>query len=103
MVLYSFGFAAFIFHVLPSEAAGPIIRRAFPFFYLFVIISSAIPAILIFPLEAVAVPVSPVRVSRTLAPPDADQVAVDTPPTVETDVSTYELFVAVLIHLLPKG
>jgi len=53
MVLYSFGFAAFIFHVLPSEAAGPIIRRAFPFFYLFVIISSAIPAILIFPFDKI--------------------------------------------------
>ena len=53
MVLYSCGFAAFIFHVLPSEAAGPIIRRAFPFFYLFVIISSAIPAILIFPFDKI--------------------------------------------------
>jgi len=54
MVLYSFGFAAFIFHVLPSEVAGPIIRRAFPFFYLFVIISSAISSILIFPFDKIS-------------------------------------------------
>ena len=37
MVLYSFGFAAFVFSVLPMETAGPTIRRAFPHFYLFVI------------------------------------------------------------------
>jgi hypothetical protein len=37
MVLYSFGFAAFLFSALPPEIAGPTIRRAFPLFYLFVI------------------------------------------------------------------
>ena len=36
MVLYSFGFAAFLFTALPAETAGPTIRRAFPHFYLFV-------------------------------------------------------------------
>ena len=41
MVLYSFGFAAFIFHALPADLAGPVIRRAFPFFYLFVLITAA--------------------------------------------------------------
>lgn len=41
MVLYSFGFAAFIFHALPADLAGPVIRRAFPFFYLFVLVTAA--------------------------------------------------------------
>lgn len=36
MVLYSFGFAAFLFTALPPEVAGRTIRRAFPMFYLFV-------------------------------------------------------------------
>ena len=44
MILYSFGFAAFIFHALPPEQAGPVIRRAFPWFYLFVLAASAIAA-----------------------------------------------------------
>jgi len=47
MVLYSFGFAAFIFHALPQEVAGPTIRRAFPYFYLFVIGAAVISSILI--------------------------------------------------------
>ena len=37
MVLYSFGFASFLFSALPADAAGPLLRRAFPHFYLFVI------------------------------------------------------------------
>ncbi|MCJ2025112.1 DUF4149 domain-containing protein [Methylobacterium sp. J-067] len=37
MVLYSFGFASFLFSALPAEAAGPLLRRAFPHFYAFVI------------------------------------------------------------------
>ncbi|MBR1090154.1 DUF4149 domain-containing protein [Bradyrhizobium manausense] len=41
MVLYSFGFAAFIFNVLPTELAGTVIRRAFPYFYLFVLFTAA--------------------------------------------------------------
>lgn len=44
MTLYSFGFAAFLFTTLPAETAGLALRRAFPFFYLFVIVS-ALPAI----------------------------------------------------------
>ncbi|MBC7497741.1 MAG: DUF4149 domain-containing protein, partial [Sphingomonadaceae bacterium] len=35
-VLYSFGFAAFLFNALPAETAGPTLRRAFPHFYSFV-------------------------------------------------------------------
>lgn len=44
MVLYSFGFAAFLFAALPADVAGPTIRRAFPHFYLFVIITAIIAA-----------------------------------------------------------
>lgn len=46
MVLYSFGFAAFVFNALPAETAGPLIRKAFPHFYLFVLGTSAIAAAL---------------------------------------------------------
>lgn len=44
MVLYSFGFAAFLFTALPPDVAGPTIRRAFPHFYLFVMICAALAA-----------------------------------------------------------
>ena len=46
MILYSFGFAAFIFNALPVETAGPTIRRAFPHFYLFVIVTALAAAAL---------------------------------------------------------
>jgi hypothetical protein len=44
MVLYSFGFAAFLFTALPPNVAGPTIRRAFPHFYLFVMTMAALAA-----------------------------------------------------------
>ena len=47
MILYSFGFAAFIFHGLPADDAGPVIRKAFPHFYSFVIASSGVAAIML--------------------------------------------------------
>ena len=50
MVLYSFGFAAFVFSALPTETAGPTIRRAFPHFYIFVIGAASVAALLIWPL-----------------------------------------------------
>ena len=46
MILYSFGFAAFVFNALPAETAGPLIRRAFPHFYLFVLGTSVTAAAL---------------------------------------------------------
>jgi hypothetical protein len=49
MVLYAFGFAAFLFTALPADVAGPTIRRAFPHFYLFVIVTAAIAAGLVWP------------------------------------------------------
>ncbi len=46
MVLYSFGFAAFVFSALPAETAGPLIRKAFPHFYLFCLGTAALGAII---------------------------------------------------------
>ena len=46
MVLYSFGFAAFVFTALPPAVAGPTIRKAFPHFYLFVAGTAATAALL---------------------------------------------------------
>jgi hypothetical protein len=42
MVLYSFGFAAFVFNTLPVDTAGRLIRRAFPWFYVFVLVTAAV-------------------------------------------------------------
>lgn len=46
-VLYSFGFAAALFSTLPAEQAGSTLRRVFPHFYLFVMVTSAIAAALL--------------------------------------------------------
>ena len=54
MALYSFGFAAFLFTALPADVAGATLRRAFPAFYLFVIVAAAVGAGLLWPLDAVA-------------------------------------------------
>jgi len=51
MVLYSFGFAAFLFTALPPDVAGPTIRRAFPMFYLFVLGTAAAAAALIWAID----------------------------------------------------
>lgn len=49
MVLYAFGFAAFIFAALPAETAGSTLRRAFQHFYVFVAAAAALAAALSFP------------------------------------------------------
>jgi len=49
MVLYSAGFAGFLFAVLPPDTAGASIRRAFPVFYLLVMGTSLLAAIFVFP------------------------------------------------------
>ena len=69
MVLYSFGFAAFLFTALPPDVAGRTIRRAFPMFYLFVLGCSAAAAVVLWAgnlpgaglLALVAVTVLPTR------------------------------------------
>ncbi|MEL7465404.1 MAG: DUF4149 domain-containing protein [Pseudomonadota bacterium] len=52
-VLYAFGFAAFIFTNLPPETAGPLIRRAFPHFYVFVFATSVAAAAAAWPIDPV--------------------------------------------------
>lgn len=54
MVLYAFGFAAFLFSALPADMAGPTIRRAFPHFYLFVMLTSAAASALTWPSDPFA-------------------------------------------------
>ena len=54
MTLYSFGFAAFLFNALPAPAAGATLRKAFPWFYLFVIATSSLAAVLWWQHDAVA-------------------------------------------------
>lgn len=51
MVLYAFGFAAFLFTALPPDVAGSTLRRAFPHFYVFVITSAAGAAALLWPFD----------------------------------------------------
>ena len=53
-VLYSFGFAAFLFNALPAEIAGPTLRRAFPLFYLFVIGTAVLAAGLLYSSDPLA-------------------------------------------------
>ena len=69
MTLYSFGFAAFLFSALPAKTAGETLRRAFPWFYAFVIATSVAAALLWWPqnpvfaavMAAVAITTVPVR------------------------------------------
>jgi len=44
MLLYSFGFAAFLFSHLPADDAGTMLRKAFPVFYLWCIAVSVLAA-----------------------------------------------------------
>lgn len=46
MLLFSGGFAAFLFKALPENEARSLIRKAFPYFYLFVISVSLLAAAL---------------------------------------------------------
>lgn len=47
MVLFSFGFAVFVLSALPAETARPLIRRAFPPYYLLVIAVAGLAALLV--------------------------------------------------------
>ena len=74
MTFYSFAFAAFLFKALPAKTAGEALRRAFPWFYAFVIATSAVAALLWWPRDAVfaavmaAVAVTTVPVRQILMP-----------------------------------
>ena len=54
MVLYSAGFAGFLFAVLPPDTAGASIRRAFPVFYLLVMGTSLLAALFVWPSNPVS-------------------------------------------------
>jgi hypothetical protein len=45
MLLYSFGFAAFVFTALPADQAGRLLREAFPHFYAWCVVTSISAAI----------------------------------------------------------
>jgi len=74
MTLYSFGFAAFLFKALPAKTAGEALRRAFRWFYAFVIVTSAAAALLWWPRDGVfaavmaAVAITTVPVRQLLMP-----------------------------------
>ena len=54
MTLYSFGFAAVLFTALPADAARLVLRRAFPWFYLFVIGTALMASALLWSHDPVA-------------------------------------------------
>ena len=56
MTLYSFGFAAFLFTALPAKTAREALRRAFPWFYEFVIATSAAVAVTTVPVRQILMP-----------------------------------------------
>lgn len=55
MILYSFGFAPFLFMQFPAEQAGPAIRAAFPHYYLFVIVVAISTGLVLLPVDTLAV------------------------------------------------
>lgn len=69
MTLYAFGFAAFLFTALPAATAGATLRRAFPWFYGFVIATAGLAALCWWPththfavaMAAIALSTVPVR------------------------------------------
>ena len=65
-VLYSFGFAAFLFNALPAETAAPTLRRAFPLFYLFVIGTAVLAAALLYRADVLAAGLMLVIAATTL-------------------------------------
>lgn len=54
MVLYALGFAPFLFSALPMAQARTVLRMAFPHFYLFLMGTSAIAAILLWQRDGVS-------------------------------------------------
>jgi hypothetical protein len=47
MALFSFGVAPFVFRAFSGDEAGRVIRLAFPWYYLFVIVASALATVLL--------------------------------------------------------
>jgi hypothetical protein len=44
MTLYSFGFAPMVFSALKADVAGGLLRKAFPHYYLFILVTAAAAA-----------------------------------------------------------
>jgi Domain of unknown function (DUF4149) len=51
MTLYSFGFAPMVFSSLKADVAGGLLRKAFPHYYLFVLVTAMIAAATLVPLD----------------------------------------------------
>ena len=51
MTLYSFGFAPFVFSAVKADLAGGLLRKAFPYYYLFVLITAASAALTLTALD----------------------------------------------------
>ena len=52
MLLYSFGFAPLVFSKLPVQTAGTLLRDAFPFYYLFVIVVALVAGLALLRIDA---------------------------------------------------
>jgi Domain of unknown function (DUF4149) len=52
MTLYSFGFAPLVFTALKPDVAGGLLRKAFPHYYLFVLVTAAVAAATLAPLDS---------------------------------------------------
>lgn len=51
MLLFSFGFAAFVFTTLSAEQAGQLLRKAFPHFYAWCMLTSAAAALPLYRID----------------------------------------------------
>ena len=107
MTLYAFGFAAFVFTALPADTAGSLIRRAFPWFYLFVLLVSAVAAAAVFSadrvsgLVLVAIALSTILARQVLMP--AINRATDTGAKVQFQVLHSTSVVLTLAHIFGAG
>ena len=54
MTLYSFGLAPLLFTGLDAPTAGKMLRRAFPWYYLFILATAALAALLLWPTDPFA-------------------------------------------------
>lgn len=66
MVLYSFGFAAFVFTALPTDLAGKTIRKAFPHFYVFVMVTALVAGLLLWSIDPTSAVLMTIIVLTTL-------------------------------------
>jgi hypothetical protein len=107
MVLCSFGFAAFVFTALPPDLAGPTIRHAFPWFYLFVLGVAVLAAAMLLPYdplgaELMALIAATTLPTRQILMPAINR-ATDTGAKVQF-MRLHGLFVAItLVHIALAG